>query len=155
MAVGAFARDVAVGQEGVGLFVVILHGSLLHELALVVECAEEVRCRLAMHLGRGASIYIERDAELLKRVLDQLMVAVHHVLRRDALLAGPDGDGHAVFVRTADEEYVLLLQPEIAHVDVRRDVHARQVSDMHRPVGVRQGRRDSCSFEFLLHLVLF
>ena len=91
-----------------------------------------------MHFGRRAPVHIERNAEFLEGVLDDFMITVYHVLRRDALLLGPDGDGHAMLVRTADEKHVLLLQTEVTHVNVRRDIHPCQMTDMHRTVGVWQ-----------------
>ena len=83
------------------------------------------------------------------------MVAVDYVLRRTSLLLGADGDGHPVFVRPSYEKHVLLLQAEVAHVDVSRHVDACQMADMHRSVGVGQCRGDGCPFEFLFHICLF
>ena len=48
LAAGAGADDVAVGEEGLGLLVVVLLRGLLDELTLVVELAEEVRSRCAV-----------------------------------------------------------------------------------------------------------
>ena len=50
MAVGAFAGDVAVGKEGLGFFVVILHAGLFDEFSLIVQLAEEVGSRVVMRL---------------------------------------------------------------------------------------------------------
>ena len=155
MAVGAFAHDVAVGQKLVGLLVVVLFGLFLHEFAVVVEFAEEVGSQPGMSLGGGAAVHIERDAKLLKRLLDHLVVAVYHVLWSDAFFLGADGDGHAVLVRTSDEHHLLLLQPQVAHVDVGRHIHAGQVSDVYATVGVGKCRRDGGALEFLFHIFLF
>ena len=149
-AVGALAHDVAVGEKLVGLLVVILFRLLLYELALVVELAEEVGCQLAVCLRCGAAVDVERDAKLLKRVLDELVVAVADVLWGAAFLLGADGDGHAVLVASADEHHVLALQPKVAGVDVGRHVHAGHVADVHTAVGVGEGRRDGGALEFLL-----
>ena len=46
----AFAGDIAVGKELLGLFVVILHGSLFHQFALLIEFAEEVAGKLVVRL---------------------------------------------------------------------------------------------------------
>ena len=48
MAVGALARDVAVSEELFGLLVVELFGSLLDQLALVIELAEPVGSKLVV-----------------------------------------------------------------------------------------------------------
>ena len=50
MAVGALAGDVAVGKEGLGFFVVILHAGLFDEFSLIVQLAEEVGSRVVMRL---------------------------------------------------------------------------------------------------------
>ena len=80
------------------------------------------------------------------------MIAVNHVLRCDAFLLGTDGDGHSVFVGATDEEYVFLLQAEVAYIDVGRYINACQEADVYRAVGVRKCRCDGCSFEVLFHL---
>ena len=50
MAVGAFAGDVAVGKEGLGFFVVILHAGLFDEFSFIIQFAEEVGSRVVMRL---------------------------------------------------------------------------------------------------------
>ena len=82
------------------------------------------------------------------------MVAVYDVLRRAAFLLGADGDGHAVLVASADEDDVLLLQAQVAHVDVGGDVDAGQVSDVDGTVGIGQGRCHGGTFELFLHIVV-
>ena len=67
------------------------------------------------------------------------MIAVDDILWRDAFLACADGDGHAMFVRTADKEYVFFLQTKITYINVCRDINTGQVTDMHRPVGIGEG----------------
>ena len=77
------------------------------------------------------------------------MVAVYHFLNGDALLAGADCYGHSVLVATADEHHLLLLQAQIAHVDVGRNIHAGKVADVYATVGIRQCRSDGGAFEIL------
>ena len=43
MAVGAFARNIAVGKESFGFLVVILHTGFLDEFTFVIQLAEEFR----------------------------------------------------------------------------------------------------------------
>ena len=76
-------------------------------------------------------------------------------LRRAAFLLGADGDGHPVLVASADEEDFLLLQAQVADIDVGGHIHPRQVADVHRPVGVRQGRCHRGTFEILFHIWLY
>ena len=65
----------------------------------------------------------------------------------------PDGDGHAMLIGTADEKHVFLLQTKVTHVNVRRNIHPCQMTDVHRTVGVWQSRRDGRSLEILFHFL--
>ena len=135
-AVGAFAHDVAVGQEGVRLFVVVLFVGFLHKFALVVERAEEVRCHLAVSGTRGARIDVERDAETFETVLDELVIAVHHFLNAATFFARTDSYGNTVLVRSADEKHIAVTQTEVAGIDVGGYVNTGEVADVHTAVGV-------------------
>ena len=154
VAVRTFARNVSVGQEGVRLLVVVLFALLLHKLSLVVEFAEKVRSRLFVHLRGGASEHVERDAEALKRLAYNLVVAVNHLLRCAALLAGAYGDGHAMLVATADKQYVTFLQAQVAHINVGRHIHPGQVADVHTAISVWQGGGNQRTVKFLFHYIL-
>lgn len=118
-------------------------------LSVVVEFSEEVRSEFTMHLGCGTAVDVERDTELLERVLDDLMIAVADILRCNPFFFGTNGDGHSVLVATADEDHVLLLQAKIAHIDVGRNIYPGEVSDVHTAVGIGQCGGDSGAFEFL------
>ena len=81
------------------------------------------------------------------------MIAVADVLRRDALLSGAYGDGHAVLVAAADEDNVLFLQTQIAYINVGRNIYTGQMADVNTAVGIGQGGGDSCAFKlFLFHI---
>ena len=138
--------DVTVGQELFRFGVVILFGLLLDELPGIVHLAEEFRCGLVVDRSGGPGVIVERDAELGKRIADDGIVLVHHLLRGDALAAGLDGDGHAVLVRSADEDHVASFLTEVAHIDIGRNIDSRQVSQVDRAVGIRQSGRYGVSF---------
>ncbi len=135
------------------LLVVVLFGLLLDELAVVVELSEEIARETVVGGGGGAAVYVEGDAELLEGLFDHLVVSVANVLRSDPFFLGADGDGHAVLIASANEDDLLALQTEVAHVDVGGHIDARQVPDMHTAVGIGQGRRDRGALEFLFHHV--
>ena len=141
MAIRTLARDITVGEELLGLLVVELFRGLFSQFALIVEFAEPICSKLMMRLTGCATIDIEGDAELLKRVLDHLMITVYDILRGDALLAGTDGDGHTMLVRTTDKQHFALLQTEIAHIDISGHIHTGQMTDVHTAIGVWQRRR--------------
>ena len=144
----ALAHNVAVGQELACNLVAELLFSLLLKLTLVVELAEEVRCEFVVYGRCCAAIDVERDSKLLERFLNQIVIAVHHLLNGDALFLCADGYGYAVLVAAADEHNVTSACAKIASVDVGGHVNPGQMSDVNRPVGVRQSRCDCVSFIF-------
>ena len=150
-ALRAGSDDITVGEEGLGLLVIVLHRGLLDELALVVEFSEEGRSSLGMGCGRSARVDVERHAESLERLPDEFMVAVDDLLGRDALLAGLDGDGHTVFVRSADGDHVAAFEPQVTGIDIRRYVDTGQVTDMDGTVGIGECRSHEIAFELFCH----
>ena len=135
-ALGAGAGNVAVGQEHLGFLVVVLLRFLGDELVVVVQLAEELRGILFVHLGRGAGIDVEVDAQAREGVLHHFMVLVHYVLRCNAGLARLDGDGHAVLVGSADKHHILAPHAQVTHKDVSGNVGASQMADMDGTVGI-------------------
>ena len=132
------------------LLVVELLARFLDKLALVVERFEKLAGRALVYLGGRARVDVERDAQTLKRLLDDIVVAVAYVLRRHTFFLGLDGDGHAVLVAAAYELHVLALEAQVAHIDVGRHIDAGQVADVHRAVGIGQGRGHQRALEFFI-----
>jgi hypothetical protein len=150
VAVGALARDVAVGEEGFGFFVVVLFRFAFQKLPFVVESAEKVGSHFLVGVARGARVDVEGDAEVFKRLFDELVIAVYHFLHGATFFACTDSHGHSVFVRATDEEHFLLAQTEIAHIDVGRNVNTSQVTDVYTAVGIGKGSSDESSIECLV-----
>ena len=151
VAARAFATDVAVGEELTFLFVVELLALHLHELAVVVQLAEEICGKLMVGGGGGAAIDIEGDAEVGERLLDDVVVAVHHVLRGATLFLCADGHRHSVLVASTDEQHFLAFQSQIARINVGWHIHTGKVADMNRTVCVGKGGSDEGPLEFLFH----
>ena len=101
--------------------------------------------------GAGAGVDVEVDAQPAEGVFDKRMILIHDILRGTAVLAGLDGDGHAVFVGTADEEDILTAETEVTDIDVGRDIDAGQMADVHRAVCVRKRAGYEGSFKNLFH----
>ena len=159
-AAGAGAGDVAVGQELASLLVVVLLRHFLDEFALVVELLEVGGCGLVVEGAGGAAVDVEGDAQFGEGLLDDFVVAVDDVLRCYAFAAGLDSDGHAVFVAAADKHHLLALGAQVACVDVSRNVHTGQVTDVYGSVGVGQRRGDGIAlvlsvFLGIYHWILF
>ena len=84
------------------------------------------------------------------------MIAVYHVLRGDALLAGTNRDGHTMFITTTNKQYILLLQSQVTHVNVGWNIDSSQMTNVYAAIGIGQCRRNGCSFEFLFcHYIFF
>ena len=95
-----------------------------------------------MDLAGGAGIYVEIDSETCERVLDYLVVTIHDVLRADALLARLDCNRNSVFIRTAYKEHVFAPHTQVPDVYVGRNVNAREVTYVYRPVRIRERAGD-------------
>ena len=56
-----------------------------------------------------------------------------------------------MFVGAADEDYVAAFEPLITGINIGGYIHAGQVADVYRPVGIREGSGNEYSFEILFH----
>ena len=98
MAVGAFSRDVAVGQECLGFFIVVLLAFFFYKLAFIVERSKELGGRFFVYGTRRATINIEADAEGFKGIFNELVIAIYDVLRCAMLTAGANRYGYAMLI---------------------------------------------------------
>lgn len=153
---GAGAYDVAVCEKGLCLFVVVLLALDFLKAAFLVYRAEKFLCQMVVRLARRPGVHVKRNAELLETLLDEVVVTVYHVLRRDTLFFCTQGDGYAVLVTATDEKALGAVHPEVTDVNIRRYVDAGEVTYMDGAVGIRQSRRDEGALEFFLaHKTLF
>src|SRR5690606_8959941 len=104
-----------------------------------------------MQSGAGTGKNIKRYTHLRKTVANDFVVLVHNSLRSHALFHGANSYGHPMLVRTADKFYISFLSALITHIYVRWQVSARQVTYMHRPVGIRKGSCYQYSFVIFFH----
>ena len=153
MAVGAFSRDVAVSQESLGFFIVVLLTFLFDKFAFIVERSKELGGRFFVYGTRRATINIEADAEGFKGIFNEFVIAIYDVLRRAMLAAGANRYRYAVLIRSADEEDRLVAQAQIAGVNIRRDIDAGQMADVDPAIGVGQRSCDQRTIEGLLRHV--
>ena len=151
VAMRAFACDIAIGEALFGLLIVVLFGFFFQQFSIFIELAEEVAGQLMVCLRGGSAIDIERDTEVFEALFNHRMVAIHNILRCNALFAGSDGDGNAMFVGAADKDHVLVFQPQITHIDICGHVYAGQMSDVHTAIGIGK----SCSNGGALIVFLF
>ena len=142
--------DVAVGEELLRLLIVELLRGDFHKLALIIELLEEVCSKLMMRLAGGAREYVEADAKVSKRLLDDAVVTVHHILHSASLLLRTNRHGHTMLIATTHKHHLTSLQSQVSHIDVGWHIHTCQVTNMHRSVGVWQGCRHCCSLKVLL-----
>jgi hypothetical protein len=149
MATWTLTADVTVGEELLGLLVIELLGGLFDEFSVLVEFLEEVRSELVVNLARRAAVNVERDAKLLEGILDEVVIAIYNILDGDSLLAGTDGNRHAMFVRTSNEKDGTLLEAQIADIDVGWYINTCQVSDMYRTIGIGESSCYERAFELI------
>ena len=147
MAMRALAADIAIGKEMACLLIVKLFGNLLDELAVFIQMLEIIRGELMVDGRGGTAVNIKRNAEILKRFLDKIVVAIHYFLNRDSFLSCADSNGYAVLIRAANKEYRTMLQPQVAHVNISRYIYASEVSDMNGPIGVGECCCNKISFK--------
>jgi len=142
VAVRTDAFDVAVRQPLPAIDAVELgHDIAINDLMLQV---------LEKHLlGDGPVVFrvgfreqIEADPQLLHHLHVARVVAVHHLTRRDTLLLGAHRDRRAVGVGAGNHQHVVPAQPVIAREDVRRQIGASDVADVHVAVAIRPGDAD-------------
>jgi len=95
-------------------------------------------------------INIERNAKLFKGFFDYSVIFIHHLLRCNSFFFCFDGDGYAMFIASADKKYILAFGAQIANIDIGRNIYTGKVSDMNRPISIRQGRGNGISFELMI-----
>ena len=150
-ALGAGTRDVAVGQEGLSLLVVVLLRSCFGKFTLVVQRAEEIRCGLGVGRRRGTRIDVERHTQTLERRFDYVMILIYNILGSYTLLTRLDGDGHTVLVATTNRDDISTALTQITNIDIRGHIYTRQMADMHRTIGIRKCRCYQITLKLFLH----
>ncbi len=107
-----------------------------------MKFTKEPLCGLMVKRNGGAGIVVKTHSKRLKRVLVGRMIAIDDVFRIDRFLLRRNSEGHAVFIRSADEQNVSAFQSLVARIDIGRQIRARKVSQVDVPVGVWQCRSD-------------
>ena len=136
--------NIPVCEELVSLLVVILHRGFLDKFAFIVQLPKEIGSHFTMNLGSRA--------ELLERLFNNMVITVHDILRGHSFDLRLNRDRHAMLVATADHDHIFAFQPQIPGINICRDIYSRQVTYMHRAVGIRQSGGYQCTFEILLHI---
>lgn len=95
---------------------------------------------------RGAAKNIETDAGLGKRFVHLRPIEVDEFLGGFSGFFGRDGNGNAVLIGAANVNDVTAPHALIAHVNIGRQIRARNVTDVQRPVGIRQSAGDEDFF---------
>jgi hypothetical protein len=81
----------------------------------------------------------EFHPDTLKGIPNNGMVAIHQIPGVDPLFAGLQCDSDPVFIRTANQQDILAFGPQIAMINIRRQVTSSQMTNVNRPVGIGQG----------------
>jgi hypothetical protein len=91
-------------------------------------------------MGRrsGPRVDIKRNTEISEGSFDEFVISIDDLLGGDPFFPCPDGNGHTVFVTTADKENFFAFETQIAGINVRRNIHSGEVSNMHGTVRIRE-----------------
>ena len=134
--------DVTVGQELASLRIKILLRFLRFKRTFFIQVHEELLGVLMVLLARGAAVMVKANPKLFEGTAHHCVVTVHHLLRGDALVFRLNSDRYTMLVRATNELHIPTPHSHIAHVDVRRQIAAGQVTNVDGTVGVRQSCRD-------------
>jgi hypothetical protein len=143
--------DVTVGQEAALRRAVHLLGLRLGDVAALLELAVEELGIPRVKRGRGAREVIEGDAETLEGLLHVGPPVVDDLLWVLPLALCRQGDRYSVLVGAAGVHHVLATRAQIAHERVSRQVSARDLPYMQRPVCIRQRRGYEIPSSLLAH----
>ena len=141
VALGAFALDVAVGQEHVLLGVEeLFDGAHFDQAAIgaVAQVAVDLAGQLVVFWRVGAVPVVKADVKAVQVLLAACGDVGHELLGRDACLFGGNHDGRAVRVVRAHKVHRVALHSLEPHPDVGLDVF-HDVADVEVAVGIRQG----------------
>ena len=134
--------DVAVGQELARLRVKILLRFLRFKRTFLVEVHEELLGILVVLLARSAAVMVKANPKLFEGTSHHCVITIHHLLRSDAFVFRLYCNRHTVLVRATNELHIPTPHSHVAHVDVRRQIAAGQVTNVDGTVGIRQSSRD-------------
>jgi hypothetical protein len=137
LALGARAFDEAIGQEGLGLGVVILLDLAIGDDAGVVDRLPNLVADLARGVAVRAAIMVEFNIEPGKIAHVLLLDLGDEILFAAAFLLGPNHNRRAVRVVGTDVDAPLAAEFSKSHPDVGLQVFD-QMPDMNRSIGVRQ-----------------
>ena len=138
-----------------GLLIVELLRSDFHKFPLVIELLEKVGGKLMVNLAGGAAVDVETDTKVSKRFLDDAMIAIHHILHSASLLLCTDGHRYTMLITPTHKHHLTSLQSQVSRIDVGRYIHASQMSNVYRSIGIWQRCRHSCSLKvFLFHVLI-
>ena len=144
-------HNVAVGEKFACLLVAVLQFGVLLQFAFVIKGAEEIGSKLVVNLGGCAAIDIKRNAKILKRFLDEIVIAVYYLLYADAFLPCTDSDRYTMLIAAANEHNLLFLEAQVAYINVCWYIYTGQMANMHTTVGIRERSRNGGSLKFLFH----
>ena len=144
---------ITVCEESLSLRIEELLSLLRNELSIVIKLAEKLRSILFVHLGSRPGINIEIDTKSGERILDNLMILVHNILRRTTLTFRSDSNRHTMLITSANIKDILTTHSEIPDIDISRHINTGKMTYVHRAVRIRQRTGNKCSFEFFVHII--
>ncbi len=75
-------------------------------------------------------IDIKRDIQVSEIFFHRFVVLINDCLRRSALFHRLYGDGRTMFIATAHKYHISFLCPQVAGINICRNISTRQVTHM-------------------------
>src|SRR5690606_28680402 len=138
-AIGTGAFDIAVCQKLPGFLIIVLFGNLLAEFTFSVQIQKQLGSSFVVYMGGSSGIMVKTDPKFPETLLHDVVVAVYHGLRRNPFFFSFYGDGYAMFIGSADIGDIPPLGTEIAYINIGWHIAPCQMSNVQRPIGIRQG----------------
>ncbi len=149
-AFGAGSLDIPVRQKtlqfrGIPEF----HGFRVYVTLFVQFTEELLRC---VHMQRpgGTAIDIIGNSKVFKRLGVRRMITVDDFPGSDAFFQGRECNRHAVFIGAPDIQDLVAPQPAVPHIDIRRQIGARNMAQMDIAIGIRKRTGYEGAFEHVI-----
>ncbi len=134
--------DIGIGQEAFRHRVEEADRRVLVQVALVQQHHELVLDHDAVVFGGRRGVQVVAHAQVTPVGQKLGVVARRDLGGRGAFLVGAHGHGRAMSVGARDHQHVVAAQALVAREDIRRHVHAREMANVQRAVGIRPGSAD-------------
>ena len=87
---------------------------------------------------RGSSVVVKRNAKVIKRRLDHIVIVINEFFWRFPFSFCSNGNRHSVLITSTDKKHILSFHAQVAGINVCWNINTSEMSDMYRTIGVRK-----------------